>query len=490
MNSYHTRHDTQAHRSSHSSRPGSSNHANTNANVVPPFKTEWYEQVLDHFSFSDRKPHGTFKQRVLVCDQFWDKGTDDAPMFFYTGNEGDIEMFYHNTGLMFDLAPKFRALIVFAEHRYYGQSLPMGDKSWTPDNIQYLNSWQALADYALLIPDFKRKYGMSMRAPVIVFGGSYGGMLSTYMRIKYPHIVDGAIASSAPVTLFEGLASPKAFNQIITKDYADVLPNRQCSSWIQKAFLLVQSLGQSTSGRNILSQRFSLCSPLKTQNDAYQLNSFLYNSIAYLAMLDYPYETDFLQPLPAWPVNASCHAMKNIMDHSGDQETSLLLALASVPNVYYNTSGTLRCFNLTSGDSPGLGLGSWFYQACTEMILVVGQYGGDSDMFLYAPWDLKAYTKMCQDNFGVTPRPYWNIQHYGIDNLQYASNIVFSNGDLDPWTAGGVLKSPSDSIITLFIEQGAHHLDLRSAHPNDPQSVVDARNVITQNIAKWIRDKK
>lgn len=36
------------------------------------------------------------------------------------------------------------------------------------------------------------------------FGGSYGGMLATWFRIKYPHIMDGAIAGSAPIWVFPG----------------------------------------------------------------------------------------------------------------------------------------------------------------------------------------------------------------------------------------------------------------------------------------------
>jgi hypothetical protein len=36
------------------------------------------------------------------------------------------------------------------------------------------------------------------------FGGSYGGMLATWMRLKYPHVLDGSIAASAPIWNFMG----------------------------------------------------------------------------------------------------------------------------------------------------------------------------------------------------------------------------------------------------------------------------------------------
>ena len=41
-------------------------------------------------------------------------------------------------------------------------------------------------------------------SPVVGFGGSYGGMLGSWFRIKYPHIIDGVIAASAPIWNFYG----------------------------------------------------------------------------------------------------------------------------------------------------------------------------------------------------------------------------------------------------------------------------------------------
>ena len=47
-------------------------------------------------------------------DKWWLNGK--GPIFFYTGNEGDITDFWAATGFIFDIAPQFQALIVFAEH--------------------------------------------------------------------------------------------------------------------------------------------------------------------------------------------------------------------------------------------------------------------------------------------------------------------------------------------------------------------------------------
>jgi lysosomal Pro-X carboxypeptidase len=438
---------------------------------VPSYQTKWYLQTLDHFNFNTQPLN--FYQRYLVNDQYYKPG---GPLLFYSGNEGDVVMFWNNTGFMFTLAQEFGGYIVFAEHRYYGQSLPFGQYSFTNQNISFLTVEQALADYAQLIPDLKKSIPGLANSKVITFGGSYGGMLSAWFRIKYPHIVDGALAASAPVLQFQGLVNPETFSKIVTDDYTKANP--QCSSRIRDAYKQVNTLASSPGGYSALTNAFSLCSPLQNQNDIINLWNWINNAIIYMAMTDYPYPTGFLQPLPAWPVEAAC---VQVMKYS-----NVLTGLAQASGVYYNTTGDQKCFNINEGASAGLGDASWNYQACTELVLPVSS-NGVNDMFLNQTWDINQYAMGCFQTYGVTIRPHWIPLWSGADKLQASSNIIFSNGELDPWRGGGIVKNIGSSIYAIHVEKGAHHLDLRSPDPRDPQGVIKARKQETEIIRGWLK---
>jgi lysosomal Pro-X carboxypeptidase len=106
-------------------------------------------------------------------------------------------------------------------------------------------------------------------------------------------------------------------------------------------------------------------------------------------------------------------------------------------------------------------------------------------MFPPAPYDLEAIKQGCIQQFGVIPRVDWMVTWFGGLNMS-ASNILFSNGNLDPWSGGGVTESLSDTLIAINIEDSAHHLDLRFPNPADPPAVVAARKQEAEILQKWL----
>ena len=75
--------------------------------------------------------------------------------------------------------------------------------------------------------------------------------------------------------------------------------------------------------------------------------------------------------------------------------------------------------------------------------------------------------------------------------MQGASNIVFSNGLLDPWSSGGVTKltaaERARGLVSVVIPSGAHHLDLFFSNPADPPDVIAARRTELTHIKDWIQ---
>jgi pimeloyl-ACP methyl ester carboxylesterase len=121
---------------------------------------------------------------------------------------------------MFEWAEQVGALVIWAEHRFYGVSLPFGNDSFTHTNLGYLSVEQALGDFAEVIRHVKETYAPNIaKSPVFAFGGSYGGMLASWFRQKYPNVVEGSLASSAPVVQWPGIGDDFMFFNGVTRDF-------------------------------------------------------------------------------------------------------------------------------------------------------------------------------------------------------------------------------------------------------------------------------
>jgi lysosomal Pro-X carboxypeptidase len=115
--------------------------------------------------------------------------------------------------------------------------------------------------------------------------------------------------------------------------------------------------------------------------------------------------------------------------------------------------------------------------------------------FTWDNWDKAAFIENCNATYQQIPKFDWALDFFGGRNASkdfaFASNIVFSNGELDPWHAGGVTKNITADTIALFIKGGAHHLDMRAPNPEDPVgpgSVTEARAVEAMYVKKWVEE--
>ena len=78
---------------------------------------------------------------------------------------------------------------------------------------------------------------------------------------------------------------------------------------MRAGFAALQAAAAAPGGYATLSRVFGLCAPLRTAADLEHLVLWAVNSFVNLAMMDYPYPTNFLAPLPGFPVNESCALM-------------------------------------------------------------------------------------------------------------------------------------------------------------------------------------
>ncbi|XP_078498167.1 dipeptidyl peptidase 2 isoform X2 [Lissotriton helveticus] len=439
----------------------------------PDYQEKYYKQVLDHFSFLE---HGskTFFQRYLITDEYWDKF--QGPIFFYTGNEVDIWECAKRSGFIAELAAT----------RYYGKSLPNGKFSTTIENIGLLSVEQALADFVMLIKEIKAD-SQAEKCPVIVFGSSYGGLLSTYMRIKYPDIVDGALASSAPLYSASGSGDRNQFFADVTAMYQ--LSSPDCVDAIRESFREIKDL-YIVQDYSAISYKMCTCERLESRENIHRLYEFLRYALTMIAVMNYPYSTDFMGHFPANPVKVACDAVQ----HNSDP----ILGLHDLVGIFYNSTGQVSCYSIYQqfskcSDPTGCGTGinaeAWDYQSCTEMTLTFGS-NNVTDMFPEIRFSETVREQYCFSKWHVRPRREWlQIEFWGSD-LKAASNIIFSNGDLDPWANGGVRSNLSASLIAINIQNSAHQMDLRGSNDADPDSVKEARQLEAVIIQQWVKAAK
>jgi len=219
------------------------------------------------------------------------------------------------------------------------------------------------------------------------------------------------------------------------------------------------------------------------------------------------------------------HEMSDVLNSKTVKQ--LLNGVRDVYAMLYNITGETTCFGFQDDDTVATvaalqkdtvcqvdsmePLTAWSIIVCNEgMNLVQDTVRGiGSDIFWppNAPWPLPAEDQLVRNanrlgycknlkNQGIRGVTETHLDEFGTwDSMQYAgkdigrysSNIIFSNGMYDPWSAAGVLNDLSSSVVAVVLEQGGHHTDLMFSRADDPPSIVEARKKEEEIIRKWLK---
>ncbi|KAH7561146.1 hypothetical protein JRO89_XS10G0179600 [Xanthoceras sorbifolium] len=384
--------------------------------LPPDFVAYNYTQTLDHFNYKPES-YATFQQKYVMNFKYWGGPNTSSPIFVHAGAE--VPVTWGIGGFIVDLASQFNGLLLFIEHRYYGDSMPFGSEEEAYQNastLGYFSSTQALADYAQLITDVKKNLSAE-NCPVIAVGGSYGGMLASWLRLKYPHIVIGALASSAPILYFDDITPQNGYHVVVTKDFREY--SESCYNTIKESWNEIDRVGAQTNGLVNLSSIFSTCSPL---DSSHKLKRQL--AVVYVVSAQYD------NPPENW-VSKVCSAIDG-----APQGTDILGRVAAGLNAS------------VFGGGP-----------CNHI-----------------------------SDFGLNNKSGWHWQDIKTVLKKFASNIIFSNGLRDPYSAGGVLQDISDSVVAIYTNEGAHGLDLGDSSPSDPDWLVAQKEKEIKIIQLWIAE--
>ena len=173
------------------------------------YSAQTLDVPVDHFQTSSRyEPHSnaTFKLRYFFDSQYY---RDGGPIIVLAAGETDAtkRIRFLKTGIINQLVRATHGIGVILEHRYYGNSFPVPDLSIP--NMRFLSTEQAMADTAYFAKNVQfpgHKTGeRSLNAPYtpwIMYGGSYAGAFSAFLRVTYPDIFWGKDVFSYHVQAF------------------------------------------------------------------------------------------------------------------------------------------------------------------------------------------------------------------------------------------------------------------------------------------------
>ncbi|KAF3815409.1 hypothetical protein GH733_016791 [Mirounga leonina] len=506
-------------------------------------KQGWLGQPLDPFNTSDRR---SFLQRYWVNDQHW--ASQHGPVFLHLGGEsrlgsgsvmrGKKQGGETQLGSWWGQGGELRLMelqlasppTIYSSQGtlqpwpqpggpwFYGLSIPAGGLDVA--QLGFLSSRHALADVASARLALARLFNVSTSSPWICFGGSYAGSLAAWARLKFPHLIFASVASSAPVRAVLDFSeynevsaagggcargpqrgeplipSPAVPLQVVSRSLTStaVGGSPECLAAASAAFAEVERrLRAGPGARAALRAELGACSSLGRTEDQAELLGALQALVGGVVQ----YDAQAGVPLS---VRRLCGLL--LEGRSNGSRSAPYLGLRRAVQVVLHSLGQ-RCLSFSRAETvaqlkvtaphvSSMGERQWLYQTCTEF----GFYVTCEDPgcpFSQLP-ALPSQLELCERVFGLSAssiaRAVAQTNSYYGGQTPGATQVLFTNGDTDPWHVLSVTRASGPSESALLIPGASHCMDMAPKRPSDSPSLRLGRQSIFQQLQAWLGPAK
>ncbi|MCJ1353750.1 MAG: hypothetical protein MMC33_003737 [Icmadophila ericetorum] len=410
-------------------------------------------------------------------DTHYERG---GPVFFYDNGEAGVSDGHalggSTTFAPLELARRYHGIAIIWEHRFYGGSLPFELNQTSGlalagyEAYKYLNNEQALEDAVYFAthfqpPDYNCEEGRRLSAPStpwIWIGGSYAGVRAAIIRERNPDVFFASWSSSGPV-------QTQVDNSVYYNPIRQTMP-RNCSADIQAAVSYADDVLTNGSPKEIsllkkaiwitraANPKSNLTYPgiFEAENLSYwnmaqilayvfQVSFFHFQRLGYTASLG-----KFCDQIEAWNpsnfTNFTQLSPPSVLTDNSDDAPITDAGIAATHNssqfafyafLYSTIQKSISDYTrfpinpFSPSDKT-----SWTWQLCTQFAQF--QISNPSHSLISKFNNLtNTLTYFCHAPF---PFPYVPAQPDPSQILKYGggwnmtpSNVMFTNGELDPW---------------------------------------------------------
>ncbi|XP_068152959.1 thymus-specific serine protease-like [Drosophila tropicalis] len=429
-------------------------------------ETRWFTQFLDNFDASN---NATWQNRYMINEDYYVEG---SPIFVYLGGEWAIDASGISSGLWVDIAKQHNGSLLYTEHRFFGESIPI--KPLSTKNLKYQSVDQALYDAYSIIESLLQtdKYNGSK---VVVSGCSYSASMATWMRQWFPDVVRGSWASSAPLVAKVDFAK---YMVVIGKAYND-LGGEYCYNLIDNATTYYQNLFATGQGEKAKTE-LNLCEDfdVDSESDQWQIFSTIANIFAAIAQYQKPQNYD----LPQY-----CSVLRSFSDDDATALSKFVQWRLKKPACVQATyQGAVDYYKWSKNNYDGSGLG-WTYQTCNEFGWF--QSSASSKQPFGDSFPATLYTDICYDVFSSNYTVANIDSKIAATNKQFGglnpgvTNVYFVQGALDPWSKVGAGVSQGATIIPY----ASHCPDVESISASDSAELRASKEKLAELVIEWLK---